>query len=157
MLKTKQEIYLWLNKMDIENYTINQDLSVNVDGHVNLANKNLNELPVQFNKVIGNFNISHNHLTNLKGCPKEIEGSIYISNNNINKLDLEELPLYLKGFLLSTITSYNLYKDKILAMEDLYIDNSSLIISLSDIKKALLKNKLDSCILEKEKKKFNKI
>ena len=65
-LKTKTKA--WLNEMEVENFTINDDLTVDVNGNVNLFGKGLTSLPVQFGKVKGYFSCSNNQLTSL-GCP----------------------------------------------------------------------------------------
>jgi hypothetical protein len=39
----------------IKNYTINDDLSIDVDGDVDLSNKSLIKIPIKFRKVSGNF------------------------------------------------------------------------------------------------------
>jgi len=64
----------WLEQMGIENYTINDDGTVDVDGDVNISNKNLTEIPIQFGKVNGNFWCNNNELTTLKGVPRIVGG-----------------------------------------------------------------------------------
>ena len=89
-LSTKQEIISWLDKMNITNYTINKDLSVDVDSNVNINNRNLTKIPIKFNKVSGSFYCSNNNLTSLVGCPTTVNGGFYCHNNkltNINDLD----------------------------------------------------------------------
>ena len=117
MLKTKEEIEKWLDKMEISNYQINEDLTVDVDGHVDLNYKNLTELPVQFGVVEGNFeckmnklqnlkgcpesaknyDFSHNELTTLKGAPEYVNGGFNCSDNNLK--DLEHCPKIVGAFL----------------------------------------------------------
>ena len=65
-LKTREEIEAWLQKMEIENYTINDDLSVDVNGIVRLSSTQLTSFPVQFRNVDGNFQCSGNQLTSLR-------------------------------------------------------------------------------------------
>ena len=60
MLKNKQEIEDWLKEMKIKNFEVNDDLTVDVDGYVNISKKKLTEIPVQFNKINGVFNCSDN-------------------------------------------------------------------------------------------------
>ena len=89
-LTTKQEIISWLDKMNITNYTINKDLSVDVDSNVNINNRNLTKIPIKFNKVSGYFFCHNNKLTSLVGCPTNVNGDFYCHNNkltNINDLD----------------------------------------------------------------------
>ena len=71
----------------IENYTINDDGLVDVDGDVDLFELGLNEIPLKFNHVSGNFNCSHNNLTDLKGSPKYVSGSFFCSDNNLTSLE----------------------------------------------------------------------
>ena len=73
-------------KYGIENYTINEDGSIDVYGNVDLRSKGLIELPLNFNKVTGDFNCSSNKLTSLEFSPKEVGGSFYCSNNKLTNL-----------------------------------------------------------------------
>ncbi len=73
-------------KYNIENYTINSDGSIDVDGNVRLSEKSLGELPLVFNKVNGNFKYTTNKLTSLVGCPKEVGGEFDCSNNKLTSL-----------------------------------------------------------------------
>jgi hypothetical protein len=56
----------------IKDYTINKDLTIDVDGDVNLRNLNITEIPLNFNKVMGKFCIVNTKIKSLKGCPKYI-------------------------------------------------------------------------------------
>ena len=73
-------------KYDIENYTINPDGTVDVDGDVNLSGKGLKELPLKFGKVSGDFYCHYNQLTTLEGSPKEVGGDFYCYNNQLTTL-----------------------------------------------------------------------
>ena len=73
-------------KYKIENYTINEDGSIDVNGDVHLFNLNLSELPISFNKVSGYFFCEMNGLTTLKGCPKSVGGHFDCSNNKLTSL-----------------------------------------------------------------------
>lgn len=59
MLKNKNEIKLWLEKMNIKNYTINDDFSVDVNENVNISKNKLTVIPIQFNHLKGGFNFEH--------------------------------------------------------------------------------------------------
>ena len=74
-------------KYEIENYTINNDGSIDVDGDVYLYEKGLTELPLTFNKVSGNFNCSINQLTRLKGSPRWVGGWFSCSHNDLTSLE----------------------------------------------------------------------
>ena len=84
---TEQEIHNICNKYDIRNYTINPDGSIEVDGDVNLSNRNLTKLKLNFNKVSGSFYCHYNKLTTLEGCPKEVSGDFFCSFNHITSLE----------------------------------------------------------------------
>ena len=73
--------------MNINNYTINEDLSVDVNESVDLYKKSLKYLPIQFGVVKGNFDISENELTSLLGSPHIIEGEFYCNENNLKSLE----------------------------------------------------------------------
>lgn len=60
--------------MKITNYSINDDLSVDVDGNVYISNKNLTEIPIKFNYIKRNFSCYSNKLTTLEFCPQSIGG-----------------------------------------------------------------------------------
>lgn len=86
MLTDKQTIKMWLQDMNIKNYHINKDLTVDVEGNVNLTDMNLTELPVQFGIVEGKFNCGNNLLTSLKGSPYKTD-SFYCHNNCLTNLN----------------------------------------------------------------------
>jgi hypothetical protein len=85
-IQSKDEIAAWLDEMGIENYIINDDLTVDVDGDANLFGKGLKSIPVKFNKVGGDFWCSYNPLTTLKGAPNEVGGSFWCSSNQLTTL-----------------------------------------------------------------------
>jgi len=65
----KDQIDFICKEYKIKNYTINSDGSIDVDGDVDLRDRHLIKLPLQFGKVSGNFSCNHNKLTTLKGSP----------------------------------------------------------------------------------------
>jgi hypothetical protein len=107
-LQTKEEIKAWLNKYEVKNYTINDNLTVDVSGNVNLFNKQLEEIPFKFgivngtfdcsyneltslefspNKVVGYFDCNHNKLTSLEFCPQKVSGHFICSYNELTSLE----------------------------------------------------------------------
>lgn len=86
MFKTKDDITSWLDLMHIEEYVINEDLTVDVNKSVNLSQKTLIKLPVKFNIINGNFNCSSNSLHTLEGCPNIILGSFHCGFNLLTHL-----------------------------------------------------------------------
>lgn len=84
---SENRIHTLCEKYEIYDYIINSDKSIDVIGDVNLKNLNLTKLPLNFNKVTGNFNISGNKLKTLEGCPSEIGGYFQCKYNPIRNLD----------------------------------------------------------------------
>ena len=82
-------------KYSIENYTINKDGSIDVDGCVDLFDKKLTKLPLKFNKINGYFNCSWNDLTSLKGSPKEVNSSFSCYNNELTSFEFS--PKIIRG------------------------------------------------------------
>ena len=80
-------ISLICKKYNITNYTINDDGSIDVNGNVSLANSELTEIPLVFNKVVGSFYCSTNELTTLKGCPRWIGGEFSCIDNQLTSLE----------------------------------------------------------------------
>jgi hypothetical protein len=74
-------------KYDIENYTINEDGTIDVDGDVDLSYKGLTELPLRFRNVTFNFYCQNNQLTSLEGSPQSVGGDFYCSRNQLKTLE----------------------------------------------------------------------
>ena len=72
----------------IENYTVNDDGSIDVNGNVKISFHKFTELPLTFNKVNGNFICYNNLLTTLKGCPRWVESDFNCDYNNLTSLEL---------------------------------------------------------------------
>ena len=83
----KREIHKICKRYDINNYTINSDGSIDVNGTVYLYHKGLTNIPLKFNKVSGSFICSNNNLISLDGCPKEVGGEFNCSDNQLISLD----------------------------------------------------------------------
>jgi hypothetical protein len=66
------EIKNWLDKMNIKNYTISESGMVNVSDSVDISNKNLTSIPIQFGLIDGSFDCSHNQLTSFHNFPRVI-------------------------------------------------------------------------------------
>jgi hypothetical protein len=100
----------------IENWTINEDGSIDVDGDVDLSHSGLDKIPIKFRNVTGNFychnnkltslegspesvsdnfDCNNNNLTSLQGCPKSVGSGFYCSNNNLTSL--EGCPEWISG------------------------------------------------------------
>jgi len=93
---TRKEIREICNKYAIQDYNINPDMSIDVYRQVELINKNLTKLPLNFNKIEGDFLCHDNMLTSLEGAPKIVNGFFDCSHNYLSTL--EGAPNYVKGF-----------------------------------------------------------
>ena len=84
--KTLHDIKHICFQYKIENYSINSDGSIDVDGNVELSSRNLCILPLKFGRVMGNFNIQNNLLSTLYGAPKAVGGNFNCYHNRLIKL-----------------------------------------------------------------------
>jgi len=92
---TNEEIIKICEKYEINNYTINSDGSIDVDGNVELllldfALQNqhmLKQLPLKFRNVTGNFWCDNNKLTSLEGCPQSVGGGFDCGFNQLTTLE----------------------------------------------------------------------
>lgn len=82
----ESEIHALCKKYGIENYTINPDGTIDVEG-VNLYNNELTKLPLRFNKVTGGFYCKYNQLTSLLGAPSSVGGNFDCRNNELTSLE----------------------------------------------------------------------
>ena len=77
-----ENIKAWCDEIGIDNYTINSQGEIDVDGSVYLNYKlgGLEELPYKFGRVSGDFNMSYNgNIKSLKNCPNFIGDSFLCS------------------------------------------------------------------------------
>ena len=82
--QSESEVAKICKEYGIENWSLERGL-VNVDGIVNLRDRELKELPLKFGVVTGLFNCSNNNLTSLEGCPKYVGGYFSCCRNNIRE------------------------------------------------------------------------
>ena len=72
----KAEIEAWCDEIGIENYIINDKGEIDVDGYVNLREKDFKKLPYKFGKITGPEGIFNmydcKNLISLKNCPDEV-------------------------------------------------------------------------------------
>ncbi len=110
MISTKQ-IHDICDQQKIENYTINPDGSIDVDGDVYLDFLNLEKLPLKFNYVSGDFSIYNNCITSLEGCPKEVGESFDCAKNQITSLKYSPIKVgtYINLYMnpLESLEGYN--------------------------------------------------
>jgi hypothetical protein len=73
-------------KYDIKDCVLNKYGTADVKGLVSLTHNELTKLPLEFDRVDGNFNCSYNRLLTLKGSPSYIGGCFYCTQNNLRSL-----------------------------------------------------------------------
>jgi hypothetical protein len=95
IFESNTEIDKICRKYDIINYTINNDNSVDVDDDVNLWDKKLESIPLNFNIVNGYFDCGSNQLTSLKGCPVRVGDWFYCNYNRLTSL--QHSPQYMEN------------------------------------------------------------
>ena len=84
---TKDQVVKLCKRYDIQNYSINPDLSIDVDGSVHLDRLQLSHLPLRFSIVREYFFCQYNRLTTLEGSPREVGGSFNCSSNLLTTLE----------------------------------------------------------------------
>lgn len=92
----KLKLICWLELMRIQNYSIDDDLTVNVKGDVYLINKKFKILPVKFGVVEGDFICHNGKLISLIGAPHTVLGSFTCHKNNLTSLKFG--PKEVKGY-----------------------------------------------------------
>jgi hypothetical protein len=113
------EIHSLCEEYDIENYTINSDGTIDVDGGVDLGHKGLTKLPLKFNKVSGHFFCDDNQLTNLKGAPSSVGGIFDCSDNQLTTL---------KDAPKSVVAEFYCYNNKLISLKGLEFKSFKFII-----------------------------
>ena len=92
---TMKEIHDLCKEYEIKNYTINNDMSIDIDGDVFLNYMYIEELPLNFNRVKGSFYCSKCGLISLKGSPEYVGGEFMCEENKLKTL--ADGPLFVKG------------------------------------------------------------
>ena len=84
---SEDQIVQLCKKYNIQNYSINPDLSIDVEGNVYLDRLQLSSLPLRFSRVGGDFNCYSNQLTTLEGGPREVGGHFVCFSNRLTTLE----------------------------------------------------------------------
>jgi hypothetical protein len=93
LIADESEIHSICKEYGIENYTINGDGSIDVDGSVDLNDKGLIKLPLKFSRVSGDFYCSYkffssvDKLKNLEGAPEYVGGGFTCRYNKLTSLE----------------------------------------------------------------------
>jgi hypothetical protein len=86
--ESKEDIDSICKRYNIQNYTINDDGSINVDGNVDLSYRELTKLPLKFRHVGSDFYCNINQLTSLEGAPQTVGGGYFdCSDNQLTNLE----------------------------------------------------------------------
>ena len=83
----KDKIIKFMDEYNINNYVINDDMSVDITSDIDLSGNSIIDFPFKFNKVIGDFDCSDNNLTSLLNIPNYIGGSCYLFENELTHID----------------------------------------------------------------------
>ena len=81
--QTESEVAEICRKYNIENWTLNSDGLVDVNGDVHLAFKRLNKIPLKFGTVTGDFDFDCNRLTSLEGASHTVDNFFIFDNEKI--------------------------------------------------------------------------
>jgi hypothetical protein len=85
-------------RIDKSKLSRNSDGTYDYDGHLNFSNmrlKSLNEIPIRFKNVNGNFDCNDNYLVSLEGAPETVKGDFHCHYNNL--VSLEGAPREVQG------------------------------------------------------------
>jgi hypothetical protein len=81
-MKITKKQKAFLDKVVKGKWSINPDTGfVDVDGCIYMSNMGLNEIPLKFGELTGDFDCSDNKLISLEGAPKLVNGYFYCSYN----------------------------------------------------------------------------
>lgn len=92
----ERSITKFLEENRVLRYTINDDLSVDVDGDVDISNnpisyyhndKSYNTIPCKFNNISGYFDCSHNQLSSFENFPNSVGSDLRADHNSFTSLD----------------------------------------------------------------------
>lgn len=73
-------------KMKINQYTINNNGSIDAHQDVDLYFDHTGEFPIKFNKIFGDFSCDRNEMTTLENGPVFVSGNFNCSNNKLTSL-----------------------------------------------------------------------
>ena len=122
----EEEIIKICKKLNIKNYTINSDGSIDVEGDVILTGLVKGRIPIQFNRVSGNFICCDSELTTLENSPRYINVNFNVDSNKLT--NLENSPISIGGYF--SVENNNLISlrgsEKITGIKNIYFCNNKL-------------------------------
>lgn len=97
LIAKKLRIEKICERLKLQNYTVRDDLKVDIDGTVSLQFRRYANFPINFGKVTGDFNCySNDKLLTLEGFPEYVGGNIDMSSCVLIS-DLSYLPKHIRG------------------------------------------------------------
>jgi hypothetical protein len=84
--QTESKVSEICKKYNIQNWTINSEGLVDVNGDVDIMAQRLTRLPLNFGYVSGHFYCNGNELTSLRGSPIEVSGDFLCVYNKLTSL-----------------------------------------------------------------------
>lgn len=98
-MNNKEKITQWLLSHNVQNFSIFEHFShgyvIDVQGDLDLSNKNLNKLPYKFSHVTKGCYLSGNCLTSLEGAPEKVGEDFDCSHNEL--ISLDNFPYFVGG------------------------------------------------------------
>jgi hypothetical protein len=82
--------------LGIKNYTINNDMSIDVNGNVFIMREQVKYLPLVFRDVRTSFHFIESNLTSLIGSPRYVGSNFNIRDNSLTNLRYS--PISVGGF-----------------------------------------------------------
>ncbi len=82
----RKMIERFVTKLGVKQFTVNGDLSVDVDGDVSVTTEAYTRIPCKFGKVSGNFVWAGGKLRSLENAPDEVGGEFDVHANQITSL-----------------------------------------------------------------------
>lgn len=128
MLTNKEDIKAWLKEHEINNFTIDDNLIVNINQDFilnNFSKISIDEFPIQFGVINGSFEIANQNFSHFKNFPKIVKGKFNIYNNNFE--NLKGMPIFIKE---DFVCGDNLFT----SLDDLNCNIEGTLIHLSRIK-----------------------
>jgi hypothetical protein len=84
----------WCTQFRLQKYIIRDNGIVDVDEDVDISFNLLEEIPIQFGTIIGDFSCCCNRLISLKGAPSKVNGHFVCYDNKL--ITLKGSPIHVK-------------------------------------------------------------
>ena len=84
---TKKALRALANTFGINNFSIDANYHMSVEGNVEISHYFIKQLPIQFKEVRGDFKVAFTHITTMQGYPQIIGGNFESNSNCISSLE----------------------------------------------------------------------